>query len=69
MGGYNYISCSYQELYADIYLSGLRPSITSQIRGSLLSSDSVPSLTTIFYVALWVMTGTPSDAGPGAKPA
>ena len=40
------------ELYAGIYLSGLRPSIASQLRGSLLSGDHVPSITTIFSAAL-----------------
>ena len=40
------------ELYAGIYLSGLCPSIASQLRGSLLSSDRVPGLTTIFFAAL-----------------
>ena len=40
------------ELYAGIYLSGLRPSIASQLRGSLLSVDHVPGITTIFSAAL-----------------
>ena len=48
------------ELYAGIYLSGLRPSIASQIRGSLLSGDHVPSITTIFSASLRVTTGMPS---------
>ena len=50
-----------EELYASIYLSRLRPSITSQIWGSLLSSDCVPSLTTIFSTVLRIMIGTPSS--------
>ena len=49
-----------QELYADIYLSGICPSIASQLRGSLLSSDHVPGLTTNFSAALRVMTSMPS---------
>ena len=48
------------KLYAGIYLSGLLPSIASQLRGSLLSGDHVPSITTIFSAALRVMTGMPS---------
>ena len=59
------------ELYAGIYLSGLRPSIASQLRGSLLSSDHVPSITTIFSAALRVTTGMPSpplSSSPGNTP-
>ena len=48
------------ELYTGIYLSGLRPSITSQFRGSLLSGDHVPNIITIFSAALRVTTGMPS---------
>ena len=48
------------ELYAGIYLSGLRPSIASQLRGSLLSGDHVPDITTNFSAALRVTTGMPS---------
>ena len=47
------------ELYAGIYLSGLRPSIASQLRGSLLSDVHVPGITTILSAALQVMTGMP----------
>ena len=46
------------ELYVRIYLIGLRPSIVSQTRGSLLSSDHITSLTTIFSTSLQVMTST-----------
>ena len=56
------------ELYAGIYLSGLHPSIASQFRGSLLSGDHVPGITTIFSTALRVMTGMPSlplSSAPG----
>ena len=60
------------ELYVGIYLSGLRPSIASQLRGSLLSGDHAPGITTIFPDALRVTTGmpllplysTPSDTPP-----
>ena len=48
------------ELYAGIYLTGLRPSIASHLRGSLLSGDHVPGITTIFAAALRVTTGMPS---------
>ena len=48
------------ELYASIYLNGLCPCIASQLMGSLLSSDHVPGLTTIFSAALRAMTGMPS---------
>ena len=56
------------ELYAGVYLSGLRPSIASQLRGSLLSGDHVPVITTIFSAALQVTTGMPSlplSSAPG----
>ena len=59
------------ELYASIYLSGLRPSIVSRLRGSLLSGDHVPSITTIFSAALRVTTGMPSlplSSAPGDTP-
>ena len=59
------------ELYAGIYLSGLRPSITSQLRGSLLSGDHVPGITTIFSTALRVTTGMPLlplSSAPGDRP-
>ena len=59
------------ELYAGIYLSGLRPSIASQLRGSLLSGDHVPGITTIFSAALRVTTGMPSlplSSAPGDTP-
>ena len=60
------------ELYAGIYLSGLRPSIASQLRGSLISGDHVPGITMIFSTTLQVTTGmsslplssTPGDAPP-----
>ena len=53
------LKCYCAKLYVGIYLSGLRPSITSQLRGSLLSCDHVPDITTIFSVALRVTTGMP----------
>ena len=59
------------ELYAGIYLSGLRPSIASQLRGSLLSGDHVPCITTIFSAALRVTIGMPSlplSSVPGDTP-
>ena len=59
------------EHYASIYLSGLRPSIASQLRGSLLSGDHVPGITTIFSAALRVTTGMPSlplSSAPGDAP-
>ena len=59
------------ELYAGIYLSGLRPSIASQHRGSLLSGDHVPGITTIFSTALRVTTSMPSlplSSAPGDTP-
>ena len=60
------------ELYAGIYLSGLRPSITSQLRGTFLSGDHVLDITTIFFSTLRVTTGmsllplssAPSDTPP-----
>ena len=48
------------ELYAGIYLNRLHPSISSQLRGSLLSRDHVPGITTIFSAALRVTTSMPS---------
>ena len=54
------------ELCVSIYLSGLRPSIASQLRGSLLFGDHVPSITTIFSAALRVTTGMPSPPLPFA---
>ena len=48
------------ELYAGSYLSGLHPSIASQLKVSLLSGDHVPSITTIFSATLRVMTSMPS---------
>ena len=59
------------ELYAGIYLSGLPPSIASQLRGSLLYGDHVPGITTIFSAALRVTTGMPSlplSSTPGDTP-
>ena len=59
------------QLYAGIYLSGLRPSIASQLRGSLLSSDHVPGITTIFCAALRVTTSMPLlplSSTPGDTP-
>ena len=59
------------ELYASIYFSGLRPSIASQLRDSLLSGDHVPGITTIFFGALRVTTGRPSlplSSAPGDTP-
>ena len=59
------------ELYAGIYLSGLHPSIASQLRGSLLSGDHVPGITTIFSAALRVTTGMPLlpfSSAPGDTP-
>ena len=50
-----------EELYVGIYLSELRSSITSQIRGSLLSRNRVSSLTTIFFAALCVTTDMSSS--------
>ena len=54
------------ELYAGIYLSGLRPSIASQLRGSLLSGDHVPGITTIFFAALGVTTTLGDTSPPSA---
>ena len=48
------------ELYGGIYLSRLCPSIASKLRGSLLSGNHVPGITTIFSAALRVMTRMPS---------
>ena len=59
------------ELYVGIYLSGLRPSIASQLRGSLLSGDHVHGITTIFSTALRVTTGMPLlplSSTPGNTP-
>ena len=59
------------ELYASIYLSGLCPSIASQLRGSLLSGDHVLGITSIFSAALRVTTGMPSlplSSAPGDTP-
>ena len=50
-----------EELYGGIYLSWLCPSKSSQIQGSLLSSDHVPILTTIFSVTLRVTTSASSS--------
>ena len=55
------LKCYREELYAGIYLNGLRPSITSQIQGSLLFGDRVPSLTTIFSDPVHVMASTSSS--------
>ena len=65
------LKCYRAELYAGIYLSGLRPSIASQLRGSLLSGDHVSGITTIFSAALRVTTGMPSlplSSTPGDTP-
>ena len=66
------LKCYREELYVGIYLSKLCPSIASQFRGYLLSSDHVPSFTTIFSISHCVMTSTlssplssaPSDMTP-----
>ena len=44
-------------LSVGIYLSGIHPSIASQIWGSLLSGNHVTSLTTIFCATLRVTIG------------
>ena len=59
------------ELYAGIYLSGLRPSIASQLRGLLLFGDHVPGITTIFSATLQVTIGMPLlplSSAPGNTP-
>ena len=50
-----------EEFYDGIYLSELRPSIISQIHGSLLFDDHAPSVTTIFFVTLHVTIDMPSS--------
>ena len=47
------------ELYANIYLSGLRPSIASQLMSSLLYGVHVRGIITIFSTALRVTTDLP----------
>ena len=51
-----------EELIAGVYLSGLRPSIASQIRGQVLSGTQVPDMTSIFSSALRVSTGVTLSA-------
>ena len=46
-----------EELIARVYLSGLRPSIASQIHGQVLSGTQVSDMTSIFCSALQVSTG------------
>ena len=50
-----------EEAYDDIYLSGLRPFIASQIQRSLLSSDCLAKITTIFSYAICITTSMPSS--------
>ena len=51
-----------EELIAGVYLSGLRPSIASQIHGQVLSGTQVPDMTSIFSSALRVSTGVTLSA-------
>ena len=57
-----------QEFVAGVYLSGLHPSISAQIRGFVLSRDHVPDLLTIFSAALRVSTGIPSYSRTSLSP-
>ena len=52
-----------EELIAGVYLSGLRSSIVSQIRGQVFSGTHVPDMTLIFSSALRVSTRVTLSAG------
>ena len=52
----------HDEIIAGVYLSGLRPSIASQIRGQILSGTQVPDMISIFSSALQVSTGVTLSA-------
>ena len=48
-----------EELAVAKFLSALRPALASQVRGHILSGDTIPSLTTAFSRVLRIATGTP----------
>ena len=52
--------CEYRdELVVAKFLSALKPELASQVRGHILSGDTIPSLTTAFSRVLRIATGTP----------
>ena len=53
-----------QDLAVSKFLSGLSPTLQSQVRGQILGGDSIPTLTAIFSRVMRVSTGADVFSAP-----